>query len=178
MNNKKNEKTEIVDLLAGELSFPGNGDELVGRIGGGWPVARGGGRAAWMMVMMMMMMVVVTVVVMAGGGCLVGDHRRGCLHVLGRFSPRYDLRGCVVGGGGGSGDGNGGDAGGARGGGSCVVAVAGGGWSQAETFATPRRGGGYFSHPRSRTYVAEVNRGTRTSGKKQANPWIILARSV
>lgn len=125
-------------------------------------MARSGGCAA---LMMMLMMVVVTVVVMAGGGCLVGDHRRGCLHVLGRFSPRYDLRGGVVGGGGGSGDGNGGNASGAGGGGSCVVAVAGGGWSQAETFATPRRGGGYFSHPRSRTYVAEVNRGTRTSGK-------------
>lgn len=117
---------------------------------------------------MMMTMVMVTVVVMAGGGRLVGYHSRGCLHMLGRFSPRYDLRGGVVGGGGG-GDGNGGSAGGAGGGGGCVVAVAGGGWSQAETFATPRRGGGYFSHPRSRTYVAEVNRGTgiseRTNGK-------------
>ena len=147
-------------LLAGELSLPGNRDELVGCVGGGWPMAGGGGCAALMMMTMMM----VTVVVMAGGGRLVGDHSRGCLHMLGRFSPRYDLRGGVVGGGGG-GDGNGGSAGGAGGGGGCVVAVAGGGWSQAETFATPRRGGGYFSHPRSRTYVAEVNRGTGISGK-------------
>ena len=85
---------------------------------------------------------------MAGGGCLlVGDHRRGCLHVLGRFSPRCNLRD----GGGAAGRGGGGNscssrawaAGGGGGTGSAAAVAAGGGWSRGETFATtPRRGGG------------------------------------
>lgn len=121
------------------------------------------------MVMMVMMMTVM-VVMMAGGGCLVGYHGRGCLHRLGRFSPRYDPLVAVIVpsgwcNGAGSGDGNGGSAGRVRagGGGSGGCLVGGGGWSQAETIATPRRDRGYLAHARGRAYVAEVNRGTGVS---------------
>lgn len=134
-------------------------------------MARGRGGATllimtMMVIVMMMMMVTVMVMMMAGGGCLVGYHGRGCLHRLGRFSPRHDPLVAVIVPSGwcdraGSGDGNGGSADCVRGGGGCFVG--GGGWSQAETIATPRRDRRYLAHTRGRPYVAEVNRGTGIS---------------
>jgi len=140
------------NLLARKLPFPGYRRELVRGIGRRSMASRAGRVTMMPMMMVMMVVMMAMVIVMAGGGrLLVGDHRRGCLHVLGRFSPRYNLwdgGGAAVEGGGGGGGSCGGRARAAGGGGgtdtaAAAVAAAGGGWSRGETFATtPRRGGG------------------------------------
>jgi len=153
----KNESPGRLNLLAGKFPLSRDWRELIRGISCRY-VARCRG-CATMMPMMMMMMMMMMVIMMAGGACLlVGDHRRRCLHVPGRFSPRCNLRdsGGAAGRGGrggcsgrtwATGSGGGGGGGGtsaiAATAAAAAAAAAGGGWSRGETFATtPRRGGG------------------------------------